>query len=153
MALQIDSTDKKILKYLSRDARIKVTDIASLIGVTSAAIHQRLAKIKKLGLIKGATVIFDEKKMGFQTCAFVGVFLDKNSHYRDVIEGLNLIKEVVEVHYTTGQYSLFIKLYAKDNDHLMTLLNGKIQELSGIARTETLISLEEPINRNIPIEG
>lgn len=147
----IDSTDRKILKYLIRDARIKVTDIASFVGMTSAAIHQRLSKIKKAGFIKGYSVDLDEKKLGYQTCAFVGVFMDRNSHYKDVIEKLDRIEEVVEAHYTTGVYGLFIKLYARDNDHLMQLLNSKIQEIKGITRTETFISLEEPIGRSIPV--
>ncbi|NRA10425.1 MAG: Lrp/AsnC ligand binding domain-containing protein [Crocinitomicaceae bacterium] len=151
MSLQIDSTDRKILKYLTRDARVKVTDIASYVGMTSAAIHQRLAKIKKAGYIKGYTVQLDEKKLGYHTCAFVGIFMDRNSHYTDIVEKLNRIDEVVEAHYTTGVYGLFVKLYARDNDHLMQILNTKVQEIKGITRTETFISLEEPINRPIPV--
>lgn len=151
MSFQIDSTDRKILKYLIRDARMKVTDIASFIGMTSAGIHQRLSKIKKAGIIKGFSADLDEKKMGYNTCAFVGIFMDKNSHYRDIVERLEQIEEVVEAHYTTGVYGLFIKLYARDNDHLMQVLNKKIQEISGITRTETFISLEEPIERSIPV--
>ena len=151
MSLIIDSTDRKILKYLIRDARVKITDIASFVGMTSAAIHQRLAKIKKAGFIKGYSVNLDEKKLGYHTCAFVGIFMDRNSHYKDIVEKLNRIDEVVEAHYTTGVYGLFIKLYARDNDHLMQILNSKIQEISGITRTETFISLEEPIDRSIPV--
>lgn len=151
MSLIIDSTDRKILKYLIRDARVKITDIASFVGMTSAAIHQRLAKIKKAGFIKGYSVDLDEKKLGYHTCAFVGIFMDRNSHYKDIVEKLNRIDEVVEAHYTTGVYGLFIKLYARDNDHLMQILNSKIQEISGITRTETFISLEEPIDRSIPV--
>jgi Lrp/AsnC family transcriptional regulator for asnA, asnC and gidA len=151
MSLQIDSTDKKILKYLIRDARVKVTDIASFVGVTGAAIHQRLGKIKKAGLIKGFTVRLDEKKMGFRTCAFVGIFMDRTSQYQDIVQQLRKVEEVVEAHYTTGQYGLFIKMYARDNDHLMKVLNKEIQAIKGISRTETFISLEEPIHRNIPV--
>lgn len=152
MSLQIDSTDKKILKYLIRDARTKVTDIASFVGMTSAAIHQRLAKIKKSGLIKGYSVQLDEKQLGFHTCAFVGIFMERNSQYQQIVQKLEKVKEVIEVHYTTGVYGLFIKVYARDNDHLMEVLNKKIQNINGISRTETFISLEEPINRTIPIE-
>jgi len=151
MSFHLDSTDKKILKYLVKDSRIKVVDIASFIGVTSAAIHQRLGKIKRAGLIKSFTLRLNEKELGYKTCAFIGLFLDKNSRYRDVVAKLKLIPEVVETHYTTGQYSLFIKLYAKDNDHLMKVLNGKIQEIPGISRSETFISLEEPISKSIPL--
>ena len=150
MSLRLDSTDKKILKYLMRDARVKVTDIASFVGMTAAAIHQRLAKIKKSGLIEGYTVELNEKLLGFNTCAFVGIFMDRNSHYQQIVEKLNQIDEVVEAHYTTGVYGLFIKLYARDNDHLMEVLNKKIQHIKGITRTETFISLEDPIDRQIP---
>ncbi|XOV67876.1 MAG: Lrp/AsnC ligand binding domain-containing protein [Fluviicola sp.] len=151
MSLQLDSTDKRILKYLLRDARRKITDIASSVGMTSAAIHQRLAKIKKSGLIEGYTVQLNEKKLGYHTCAFVGIFMDRNSHYQDIVVRLKRIEEVVEAHYTTGVYGLFVKLYARDNDHLMQILNTKIQEIKGITRTETFISLEEPIDRSVPI--
>lgn len=151
MSFKIDSTDKKILKYLIRDSRTKVVDIASYIGVTSAAIHQRLSKIKKENLIKNFTLKLDEKKLGYHTCAFVGIFMDRNSHYQEVVDRLQRIDEVVETHYTTGKYALFIKIYSKDNDHLMQVLNGKIQSIPGITQTETFISLEESINRNIPI--
>lgn len=149
MNLHLDSTDKKILKHLIKDARIKVVDIASFVGVTSAAIHQRIGKIKRKGVIKEFTLRLDEKKLGYNTCAFVGVFLDKSSHYIEVVEKIKKIEEVVETHYTTGQYSLFVKMYAKDNDHLMKVLNGKLQGIKGITRTETFISLEESINRSI----
>lgn len=151
MSLKIDSTDRKILKYLIRDARMKVTEIASHVGMTSAAVHQRLSRIKKEGLIKGFTTQIDEKQLGYHTCAFVGIFMDRNSHYQSIVQQLLKIDEVVEAHYTTGVYGLFIKLYARDNDHLMELLNKKIQEIKGITRTETFISLEEPINRNVPL--
>lgn len=151
MSFNLDSTDKKILRSLIRDARIKVVDIASYVGVTSAAIHLRIAKIKKAGIIKEFTIKLDERKMGYSSCAFVGVFMDKNSNYSIVVDQLRQIDEVVEAYYTTGQYGLFVKVYARDNDHLMKVLNGKIQKLKGIVRTETFISLEEPIQRNIMV--
>lgn len=151
MSYTIDSTDKKILKHLIKDGRIKVVEIASYLGVTSAAIHQRIGKIKRAGIIKGFTLILDEKKLGYKTCVFVGIFLDKNNDYQDVVKQLNKIEEVVEVHYTTGQYGLFIKLYTKDNEHLMAILNGKIQKIKGVSGTETFISLEKPISKNIPL--
>lgn len=144
-----DSTDKKIVKHLIKNARMKVVDIADYVGVTSAAIHQRIAKIKRSGLIKQYTLRLDEKKLGYSTCAFIGVFLEKNSLYSRIIEELKQIDEIVEVHYTTGQYGLFAKIYCRDNDHLMLILNKKIQQIKGVTRTETFISLDEPINRTI----
>lgn len=152
MSFHFDSTDKKILRYLIRDARIKVVDIASFIGVTSAAIHQRLAKIKNAGVIKEFTLKLDPQAMGYKTCSFVGVYMDKNRLYKDVVDRLQRIEEVVEVHFTTGEYALFLKLYTTDNQHLKHILNEKIQDIPGITRTETFISLEEPISRNIPIK-
>ena len=149
MSFHLDTTDRKILKYLSRDARIKVVDIAERLGVTSAAIHQRIAKIKKANIVKAFTLRLNEKALGYATCAFVGVFTDMQGRYDEVIERLRNIEQVVEVHYTTGQYGLFIKLYAKDNDHLMKVLRDEVQQIPGVNRTETLISLDEPINRNI----
>ena len=151
MNFNLDSTDKRILRFLIKDSRTKVVEIANYIGVTSAAIHQRIAKIKKAGMIKEFTLRLDEKQLGYNTCSFVGVFFDKNSKYKEVLAKLQQMKEVVEVHYTTGKYGLFIKLYTKNNDHLMQVLNGQIQEIPGVTRTETFISLEEPINRTIPI--
>lgn len=146
-----DSTDKKILKYLIRDARTKVVEIAENIGVTSAAIHQRLAKIKKSGAIEKFTLQLNAKVLGYKTCAFIGVFMQQNGHYQDVVDRLKLIPEVTEAHYTTGEYGLFIKVYAMDNDHLMQILSSKIQKIPGISRTETFISLEHPITRSVPV--
>lgn len=151
MNFNLDSTDKKILKYLIKDARMKVVDIANFLGVTSAAIHQRIGKIKRKGVIREFTLRLDEKKLGYNTCAFVGVFIDRNYLYEEVIEKLERIKEVVEVNYTTGRYGLFIKLYALDNQHLMKVLDFQIQQIKGITHTETFISLDEPIRRNISI--
>lgn len=152
MSLHFDSTDKKILRYLIRDARMKVVDIANYIGVTSAAIHQRLSKIKGAGIIKEFTIKLDPQELGYKTCSFVGVYMDKNRLYQDVVDRLQRIEEVVEVHFTTGEYALFLKVYAKDNQHLKLVLNEQIQDIPGITRTETFISLEEPISRSIPIK-
>lgn len=152
MSFNFDSTDKKILRYLIRDARMKVVDIANFVGVTSAAIHQRLSKIKTAGIIKEFTLKIDPLALGYKTCSFVGVYMDKNRMYKDVVDRLERIEEVVEVHFTTGEYALFLKLYTKDNQHLKLILNERIQDIAGITRTETFISLEEPISRNIPIK-
>jgi len=149
--LNLDQTDRKILKYLIRNARIKATELGQLVGMTSAAIHQRIGKIQREEIIEDFTVRLNEKNLGYKTCAFVGIFMDRNSHYTNILDELKLVKEVVEAHYTTGGYGIFIKLYAKDNDHLMEVLNKKIQSIKGIVRTETFISLDDPIRRNVPI--
>ena len=149
MSLQMDATDKKILKYLSQDSSVRVVEIAQRLGVTSAAVHQRISKIKKTGVVKEFTLRLNEKELGYSTCAFIGVYTDMKGQYNDVVEELEKIDEIVEVHYTTGQYSLFIKLFTRDNDHLMKVLSEQVQQISGILRTDTLISLEESISRNI----
>ena len=128
-----------------------MVDIASSIGVTSAAIHQRIGKIKRSGVIKRFTIHLNARKLGYTTTAFVGVFIDKNSSYQKVLEKLIPIKEVVEVHYTTGKYGLFIKLYTRDNDHLMHVLNGEIQKIKEITSTETFMSLEESLSRSVSL--
>ncbi len=151
MGFHLDSIDKKIIQCLIKDARIKVVDVAQSIGVTSAAIHQRIGKIKRSGIIKQFTTFLDVRKLGYATTAFVGVFLDKNSSYQKVLEKLEGINEVVEVHYTTGKYGLFIKLYTRDNDHLMSVLNGEIQKIKEITSTETFISLEESLSRSVSL--
>ncbi len=151
MSLHLDSTDKKILRYLLRDARMKITDIATSVGMTSAAIHQRMTKIKKGGVIDGYSIQLNERKLGYHTCAFVGIILDQNCLYHEVAAELDTIDQVVEAHCTTGAYGIFIKLRARSNEHLMEILSGPIQNIKGVLRTETFISLDESIQRPIPI--
>jgi Lrp/AsnC family transcriptional regulator, regulator for asnA, asnC and gidA len=105
----------------------------------------------RIGVIKGSEFKVDPVLVGFRTCAYIGVFLDHPGHYRDVIKKFKEIPEIIECHYTTGNYSLFIKVYTNDNEHLRMILTDKIQIITGIIRTETLISLEESINRQIPL--
>lgn len=149
MSLPIDNTDLRIIKHLVRDSRAKVTDIAEQIGITSAAIHQRLNKIKKSDIIKEYTARLDYKKLGYKTSAFVGVYISSSSRYNDILRRLQFVPEVTEVHYTTGKFNIFLKVVAKDNDQLMKVLNEKIQVIHGVDRIESFISLEESIHRNI----
>jgi Lrp/AsnC family transcriptional regulator for asnA, asnC and gidA len=151
-SLQIDSLDKKILTMITRNARIAYLEVARECNVSGAAIHQRIQKLMKLGVITGSKFIIEPKKIGYKTCAYMGIFLEQASLYHDVLEELKKIPEITQCHFTTGNYSVFIKIFAKDNEHLKTILTDKIQLISGIARTETFISLEEGFNRSIPID-
>jgi len=145
----IDGIDKTILKHLMQDARTSILGIAREIGISGAAIHQRLRKLESSGLISGSKLIINPKVLGYNTMAYVGVHLDNASKYSSAIKRLKEIPEVVESHYTTGNWSIFIKILCKDNTHLMKVLNEKIQFIKGVARTETFISLDQQIDRQI----
>lgn len=152
MALdKIDNLDRRILNIIMKNARIPSKDVAVVCGVSRAAIHQRIARLVEMKVIVGSGYNVDPHMLGFNTCTYVGVKLEKGSMYREVVKDLEKIPEVVECHFTTGPYSLLIKVYAKDNTHLMTLLNDHIQQIEGVTGTETLISLEQAFNRQIDI--
>jgi len=149
--LHIDGIDKIILKNLMNDARIPVLSIAREVGISGAAIHQRLRKLEKSGLLKGSKFIINPKALGYKTLAFVGIFLDTSSTYKDALKQLESVDEVVESHYTTGNYAIFVKILCRDNAHLMQVLNKQIQAIKGVLRTETFISLDQQIDRQIKI--
>jgi len=149
--LKIDGIDKIILNQLMIDARTPILSIAREIGISGAAIHQRLRKLEASGLIKGSKFIINPKVLGFKTLAFVGIFLENSSKYKDAIKRLTEINEVIESHYTTGNYAIFVKILCKDNEHLMQVLNHEIQQIKGVARTETFISLDQQIDRQMKI--
>lgn len=150
--LHIDSLDRKIINIISRNARVPYLEVARECDVSGAAIHQRVQRLIKLGVIKGSQFNVDPDLVGFKTCAYIGIFLDHPGNYKKIIEEFEKIPEIIECHYTTGNYSLFIKVYARDNDHLRQILADSIQVLAGIKSTETLISLEESINRPIYLQ-
>ena len=149
--IHIDGIDKKILRALIEDARTPILEIAREVGVSGAAIHQRLRKLEKSGLLAGSKFILNPKKLGYTTMAFIGIFLDKAMNNPDAVKQLKRIPEVLECHYTTGNWSILIKVLCKDNEHLMHVLNKEIQTISGVSRTETFISLDHQIDRQIKI--
>ena len=149
---KIDNLDKKILEIIMRNARIPSKDVALECGVSRAAIHQRIQRMIDMEVITGSGYHVNPKVLGYATCTYIGVKLERGSMYRNVVPELEKIQEVVECHFTTGPYTMLIKLYARDNEHLMDLLNNKIQMIPGVTGTETLISLDQSINREIPIE-
>jgi len=150
-SFKIDGIDKIILHHLMNNAKKPILSIAKEVGVSGAAIHQRLKKLENSGLIKGTKTIINAELLGYKTLAFVGIFLDAASKNASALSKLKEIPEVVESHYTTGNYAIFVKILCKDNAHLMHLLNKEIQSIKGVARTETFISLEQQINRQIKI--
>ena len=149
--LHIDGIDRIILKHLMEDARTPILSIAREIGISGAAIHQRLRKLESSDLIAGSKFMINPKVLGYNTLAFVGIYLDTASKYAETIKRLKDISEVVESHYTTGNYSVLVKILCKNNEHLMELLNKKIQPIKGVARTETFISLDQQIERQVKI--
>jgi Lrp/AsnC family transcriptional regulator for asnA, asnC and gidA len=148
-SVTIDGIDKIIIKNLLQDARTPIQVIASVAGISGAAVHQRLKKLVKSNVISGSQIILNPKILGFKTVAFIGVYLDKAIRNPEAVKQLKNIPEVIECHYTTGNWSIFAKLLCRDNEHLMELLNKNIQSVEGVSRTETFISLEEQINRQV----
>lgn len=149
---KIDDLDRKILQIISQNARTSFKDVATECGVSRAAIHQRVAKLLDSGVIIGSGYRVNPKMLGYNMCVYIGITLEKGSMYKDVTDELEKIPEVVESIFTLGSFSMIIKLYARDDKHLMELLNGKIQEIPGVAKTETLTALEQRINRTLPID-
>ena len=149
---KIDSLDKKILNILSQNARIPFKDVAAECGVSRAAIHQRVQHLIENGVITGSGFDVNPKSLGYSTCTYIGLNLERGSMYKNVVARLNSINEIVECHFTTGSYTMLIKLYAKDNEQLMDLLNNKLQTIPGVVSTETRISLEQSIKREILVD-
>lgn len=147
---KIDKLDRKILSILSTNARIPFKDVATQCGVSRAAIHQRVQHLVEKGIITGSGFYVNPKSLGYSTCTYVGLNLERGSMYKKVVEQLQEIPEIIECHFTTGPYTMMIKLYARDNEQLMDLLNNRMQTIPGVVSTETLISLEQSIKREIP---
>ncbi len=139
------------MAILSKNARIAFKDVAEECGVSRAAIHQRVERLKEIGVITGSGFSVDPKAVGYGTCTFVGITLRRGSMYKDVVAKLVKIPEIVECHFTTGPYTMLVKAYVRDNEQLMRLLNGTLQSIDGVVTTETLISLDQSIQREVPI--
>lgn len=149
---KVDNLDLKILSIISKDARIPFRNVAELCGVSRAAIHLRVQHMIDMGIISGSSYEIDFKRLGYRTCTYIGIRLEKGSMYKEVVGYLREIPEVVECSYTTGPYSILVKMYAHDNEQLMELLNTKIQSITGVVSTETMIVLDSSIKRNLPME-
>lgn len=151
MTTKIDNLDQRILDIITKDARVPLSDVAETCGVSRAVVHQRVGKLIEKGVILGSGYKVNPKSIGYSTCTYVGINLERGSMYNDVVDSLRRIPEIVECHFTTGNYTMLIKLYAYDNEHLMSLLNNRIQQIPGVTSTETLISLEQSVSRQLPI--
>lgn len=148
---KIDNLDRHILKIVMHNARIPSKDVAIECGVSRAAIHQRIQRMIDMNVITGSGYSVDPHVLGYSTCTYIGVTLERGAMYRNAVPEFEKIPEIVECHFTTGPYTLLLKLYARDNEHLMDLLNNKIQMIPGVVGTETLISLDNSISREIPV--
>ncbi|SEW22764.1 Lrp/AsnC family transcriptional regulator, regulator for asnA, asnC and gidA [Prevotella sp. khp7] len=149
---KIDKLDKQILQLISADARIAFLEVARACGVSGAAIHQRIQKLTSMGVLKGSEFIIDPERIGYETCAYIGLNLKDPEKFDEVVERLKEIPEVVECHYTTGNFDMFIKIYAYNNHHLLTIIHDRLQPL-GLASSQTLISFHTAISRQLPIDG
>lgn len=146
----LDELDEKILKIIVENARIPFLEVARGCGVSGAAIHQRVQKLTKLGIIKGSEFILNPEKIGYETCAYVGLFLASPTSFDNVVPALEKIPEVVECYYTTGKYDLLIKVYAKNNKDLLRIIHDQLQPI-GLARTETLMCFKDAFKKKLPI--
>ena len=149
---QIDELDEKILRLITKNARIPFLEVARECGVSGAAIHQRVQRLLNLGVVSGSEFIVNPSKLGYNTCAYMGLYLEKAKYHKQVVEALKNIPEIVECHYTTGSYAIFVKIQTKTNNHLKQIIDEELQEVEGIARTETFISLEMEFKRQVPIK-
>ncbi|MFL2609836.1 MAG: Lrp/AsnC family transcriptional regulator [Flavobacteriaceae bacterium] len=149
--LKLDGIDKEIVRMLITNSRRPILEIAKKIGISGAAIHQRLRKLEKQNLIHSSSIKINSKILGFTTLAYIGIFLDRATNNKIVVNHLKEIPEILECHYTTGDWSMLTKLLCRDNEDLMKILTKKIQTIKGVSRTETYISLEQQIDRQISI--
>lgn len=149
---RLDALDEQILKMIACNARIPFLEVARVCNVSGAAIHQRIQKLVNQGVIKGSEFVLDPERIGYETCAYVGLFLKDPGQFDEVTRALLDIPEVVECHFTTGSYDMFLKIYARNNHHLLSIIHDKLQPL-GLSRSETIISFHEAIKRQMPILG
>lgn len=151
-AADIDQLDEKILKLITKNARIPFLEVARECGVSGAAIHQRVQRLFNIGVLTGSEFIINPQKLGYNTCAYMGIYLEKAKYHTQVVAAMREIPEIVECHYTTGQYAIFIKIQTKTNKHLKKIIDEKLQEIEGIARTETFVSLEMDFKRQVAVQ-
>ena len=149
---ELDDTDRRILNLLMQDAKLPYSEIARQLHVSGGTIHVRMTRLEELGVVRGATLDLDLQKVGYGIQAFLGIFLLKSSYCDSVITHLRDIPEVVSLHFTTGSYNLFARLACRDTQHLRNVLHDRVQQIEGVERTETLISLEEVFNRSVPLQ-
>ena len=148
---EFDKVDLMILQELINNANKPYTEIAKKVHVSPGTVHVRMHKLEEAGVVTGATLNIDNTKIGLDLTAFLGVYLRKSSLYDAVLKKLKEIPEISTIHYTTGNYNMFVRIHCRNTEHLKNLLHDKIQLIEGIIRTETIISLEESLNRTVNI--
>ncbi len=148
---QIDELDRKILKLITSNARIPFLEVARECGVSGAAIHQRVQRLQNMGVVIGSEFVVSPEELGYNTCAFMGIHLEKASYHKEVVDRLKQIPEIIECHYTTGQYAIFVKILTKTNKHLKQIIDDEFRNIEGISSTETFMSLELEFKRQVPI--
>jgi Lrp/AsnC family transcriptional regulator for asnA, asnC and gidA len=149
---ELDDTDRRILNLLVQDAKLPYSEIARQLHVSGGTIHSRMTRLEELGVVRGATLNLDLTKVGHSIQAFLGIYLLKSSYCDSVIAQLRSIPEVISLHFTTGSYNLFARLSCRDTQHLRNVLHDQVQQIEGVERTETLISLEEVFSRSVQLE-
>ncbi len=151
--LNLDKLDLQIIHAMMDDAGISYADLGKKLFVSGGTIHVRIKKLQEMGIVKGTRLNVDLKLLGYDITAFVGIFLEKSSLYDVVAEDLKKIPEIIRLNYTTGNYSMFLEVVAKDINQLRYVLHDQLQKIKGIERTETFISLDESLNRNVQVSG
>lgn len=148
---EIDQTDLRILEILMQDAKRPYTEVARRVNVSQGTIHVRMNKMEQAGILDKTTLKINYARLGYDITAFIGIYLEKSALYEKVLSRLKDIPEIINIHYTTGNYSMFVKIHCRDTNHLKEVLHDKMQQVEGIERTETMISLEESLDRNLKL--
>ena len=148
---EIDNTDIKILEILRDGAKKPFTEVARRVNVSQGTVHVRMTKLEEAGIVEKTTLKLNYARLGYDITAFIGIFLEKSALYDKVVAKLKEIQEITSIHYTTGNYSMFVKIHCRDTNHLKEVLHDKMQQVDGIERTETMISLEESLDRNLSL--
>jgi Lrp/AsnC family transcriptional regulator for asnA, asnC and gidA len=146
---EIDNTDLRILEILMEDAKKPFTEVAKKVFVSQGTVHVRMSKMEAAGIVERNTLKINYAKLGYDITAFIGIYLEKSALYDKVLTRLKEIPEITNIHYTTGNYSMFLKIHCRDTNHLKEVLHDKMQQVEGIDRTETMISLEESLDRSL----
>lgn len=147
----IDDMDLRILSMLRANARVPFLEIARATGLSGAAIHQRIQKLQASEVIQGFETRIDPAALGYDACAIIGVVVADRAKIHETVERLRAIPQVTECHFTTGQYDMVIRLYARNNKHLFDML-VELQKI-GFGRTETLVSFQEVFSRTLPVDA
>jgi Lrp/AsnC family transcriptional regulator for asnA, asnC and gidA len=150
-SLNIDKLDLQLIQHLMHDANISYADLGKRLFVSAGTVHVRIKKLQDNGIVSGTRMHVDLKKLGYDVIAFIGIYLEKSSLYDVVARDLKKIPEIVRMNYTTGNYSIFAEIVCKDITQLRKVLHDELQKIKGIERTETFISLEESLNRNVRV--